>query len=140
MADKAARLSVGGVDVDLPVYSPTEGQDVIDVGKLTSQGYFTYDPGFVSTASCESAITYIDGDNGVLLHRGYPIEQLAEHSDHMELCYLLLNEALPTVQEKETFVAGIKDEADVDERYAQAFASIAQDAPVSYTHLRAHET
>ncbi len=128
MADKAARLSVGGVDVDLPVYSPTEGQDVIDVGKLTSQGYFTYDPGFVSTASCESAITYIDGDNGVLLHRGYPIEQLAEHSDHMELCYLLLNEALPTVQEKETFVAGIKDEADVDERYAQAFASIAQDA------------
>jgi len=128
MADKAARLSVGGVDVDLPVYSPTEGQDVIDVGKLTSQGYFTYDPGFVSTASCESAITYIDGDNGVLLHRGYPIEQLAEHSDHMELCYLLLNEALPTVQEKESFVAGIKDEADVDERYAQAFASIAQDA------------
>ena len=128
MADKAARLSVGGVDVDLPVYSPTEGQDVIDVGKLTSQGYFTYDPGFVSTASCESAITYIDGDNGVLLHRGYPIEQLAEHSDHMELCYLLLNEALPTVQEKETFVAGIKDKADVDERYAQAFASIAQDA------------
>ena len=128
MADKAARLSVGGVDVDLPVYSPTEGQDVIDVGKLTSQGYFTYDPGFVSTASCESAITYIDGDNGVLLHRGYPIEQLAEHSDHMELCYLLLNEALPTAQEKETFVAGIKDEADVDERYAQAFASIAQDA------------
>ncbi len=128
MADKAARLSVGGVNFDLPVYSPTEGQDVIDVGKLTSQGYFTYDPGFVSTASCESAITYIDGDNGVLLHRGYPIEQLAEHSDHMELCYLLLNEALPTVQEKETFVAGIKDEADVDERYAQAFASIAQDA------------
>ncbi len=69
MADKAARLSVGGVEVDLPVYSPTEGQDVIDVGKLTAEGYFTYDPGFVSTASCESAITYIDGDNGVLLHR-----------------------------------------------------------------------
>ena len=128
MADKAARLSVGGVDVDLPVYSPTEGQDVIDVGKLTSQGYFTYDPGFVSTASCESAITYIDGDNGILLHRGYPIEQLAKHSDHMELCYLLLNEALPNVQEKESFIAGIKDEADVDERYAKAFTSIAQDA------------
>ena len=128
MADKAARLSVGGVDVDLPVYSPTEGQDVIDVGKLTSQGYFTYDPGFVSTASCESAITYIDGDNGILLHRGYPIEQLAKHSDHMELCYLLLNEALPNVQEKESFIAGIKEEADVDERYAKAFTSIAQDA------------
>ena len=128
MADKAARLSVGGVDVVLPVYSPTEGQDVIDVGKLTSQGYFTYDPGFVSTASCESAITYIDGDNGILLHRGYPIEQLAKHSDHMELCYLLLNEALPNVQEKESFIAGIKDEADVDERYAKAFTSIAQDA------------
>ena len=128
MADKAARLSVGGVEVDLPVYSPTEGQDVIDVGKLTAEGYFTYDPGFVSTASCESAITYIDGDNGVLLHRGYPIEQLAEQSDHLELCYLLLNDALPNAQEKEAFVSAIKAEAAVDKRYQHAYVSIARDA------------
>ena len=128
MADKAARLSVGGVNVDLPVYSPTEGQDVIDVGKLTAEGYFTYDPGFVSTASCESAITYVDGDNGVLLHRGYPIEQLAEQSDHLELCYLLLNDALPNAQEKEAFVSAIKVEAAVDNRYRHAYESIARDA------------
>jgi len=128
MADKAARLSVGGVKVDLPVYSPTEGQDVIDVGKLTAEGYFTYDPGFVSTASCESAITYVDGDNGVLLHRGYPIEQLAEQSDHLELCYLLLNDALPNAQEKEAFVSAIKVEAAVDNRYRHAYESIAREA------------
>ena len=92
-ATKTATLQIEGESeaIELPVYSGSEGPDVIDVGKLTSQGYFTYDPGFVSTASCDSEITYIDGDNGVLLHRGYPIEQLAEQSDHLELCYLLLN-------------------------------------------------
>ena len=80
MSDKKASLSIEGLDgpVELPVYSGTIGPDVVDVGGLTAQGMFTYDPGFVSTASCESQITYIDGGKGILRYRGYPIEQLAE--------------------------------------------------------------
>ncbi|MEJ2088156.1 MAG: citrate (Si)-synthase, partial [Gammaproteobacteria bacterium] len=73
-AGRTANLTIDNKSIELPVLSGTEGPDVIDVGKLTAEGYFTYDPGFVSTASCESDITYIDGDAGVLLHRGYPIE------------------------------------------------------------------
>jgi citrate synthase len=89
---------------DLPVMHGSLGPDVIDVRKLYAQtGCFTYDPGFTSTGSCESKITFIDGDNGVLLYRGYPIEQLAEHSDFMEVCYLLLYGELPSAQQKEKF-------------------------------------
>ena len=103
---RRAQLTIDGHEgtIDLPVLSPTLGTDVIDIGALTSNGYFTYDPGFVSTASCNSSITYIDGDNGVLLHRGYPIEQLAEQSDHLELCHLLLHGHLPNAAEKSAFV------------------------------------
>ena len=91
MADKKAQLIIEGADpVQLPVMSGTLGPDVVDVRNLTNAGVFTFDPGFMSTASCESKITYIDGDNGILLHRGYPIEQLAEKSDYLETCYLLL--------------------------------------------------
>ena len=90
MVDKKAKLKIDGQEIDLPVYSPTVGPDVIDVAQLTSLGYFTYDPGFVSTASCDSAITYIDGDAGILRHRGYPIEQLAERANFLQICYLLL--------------------------------------------------
>ena len=95
MTDKKATLTIdhgnGTSDsIDLPVHEGTLGPDVVNVGSLTSNGYFTYDPGFTSTASCESKITFIDGDKGILLHRGYPIEQLAEHSDYLETCYLLL--------------------------------------------------
>jgi len=81
MSDKKATLSIDGIDdpIELPVYSGTLGPDVVDVGDLTSKGLFTYDPGFVSTASCESQITFINGAEGVLLHRGYPIGQLAAH-------------------------------------------------------------
>ena len=102
-ATKHATLTIPGHDnpIELPIYQANEGQDVIDVGKLTSQGMFTYDPGFVSTASCDSEITYIDGDQGILLHRGYPIDQLAEKSNHLELCYLLLNGRLPSSEENE---------------------------------------
>ena len=102
--ERKAQVSVDGETIDLPVLSPTLGTDVIDIGALTSNGYFTYDPGFVSTASCNSSITYIDGDEGVLLHRGYPIEQLAEQSDHLELCHLLLHGKLPNAAEKTAFV------------------------------------
>ena len=118
-ATKHAKLTIDGVSdpIELPIYSGSVGPDVIDVGKLTSQGYFTYDPGFVSTASCDSEITYIDGDNGVLLHRGYPIEQLAEKSDYLELCYLLLNGELPNSAESADFVDTIKHHTMVNEQF-----------------------
>ena len=114
---KHARLFVNGVDepIELPILKPSLGQEVIDIGKLTDEGYFTYDPGFVSTASCDSNITYIDGDAGTLLHRGYPIEQLAEQSDFLELCYLLLHGALPSAAEKAAFVDVVTAERDVPE-------------------------
>jgi len=106
MTDKKANLTVEGLDgsIDLPVYGGTIGPDVIDVRALTGKGYFTYDPGFVSTASCESKITYIDGGKGVLLHRGYPIETLANQSDYLETCHLLLHGELPSESEYKEFV------------------------------------
>jgi len=105
MADKKAQLTVDGIDktIELPVLSGTLGTDVIDVRSLGSNGIFTYDPGFMSTGSCESAITYIDGEAGILLHRGYPIAQLAEHSDYLETCYLLLYGELPDKAQREEF-------------------------------------
>ncbi|MEM8769057.1 MAG: citrate synthase [Pseudomonadota bacterium] len=125
---KSAQLTIDGKSIDLPVHTGTVGPDVIDVGKLTAEGYFTYDPGFVSTASCDSDITYIDGGAGVLLHRGYPIEQLAEHSDHLELCYLLLNGDLPGPAEKERFVDTIKHHTMVHEQIVQLFRGFRRDA------------
>jgi len=107
MTDRKARLSIDGSDeiVEFNVHSGTIGPDVIDVAPLTSKGYFTLDAGFTSTASCESKITYIDGGKGVLLHRGYPIEQLAEQSDYLEVSYLLLNGELPDAKQKEEFTS-----------------------------------
>ena len=99
-----ATIHANGKTVELPVYSGTVGPDVVDIGKMYAQtGMFTLDRGFTWTASCESQITYIDGDAGILLHRGYPIEQLAEHSDYLESCYLLLNGELPTAEQKGEF-------------------------------------
>ena len=86
-----ATLTVNGQEHELPMYSPSAGPDVIDIRKLYAQtGLFTYDPGFTSTASCDSTITYIDGNTGELLHRGYPIDQLAAKSHFLEVCFLLL--------------------------------------------------
>src|SRR5579875_2943546 len=97
-----------GKSVQLPVLGGTIGPRVIDIRKLYAQtGYFTYDPGFMATASCRSSITYIDGDEGVLLYRGYPIQELAEKSDFIEVAYLLLYGELPTTKEKEKFVYDI---------------------------------
>lgn len=105
MTKKYAEISIQGKDLlKLPIYEPTLGNEVIDISQLGSQGYFTFDPGFVSTASCESKITYIDGDQGLLLHRGYPIEQLAEKKDFLDVCYLLLNGELPNSPEKDHFI------------------------------------
>ena len=93
-----------GRRVELPLLGGTLGPSVIDIRKLYSElGYFTYDPGFTSTASCESRITFIDGEQGVLLHRGYPIKDLAEHCDFLEVCYLLLYGELPNVSQKSGF-------------------------------------
>ena len=93
-------LNAGDKSVVLPVLKPTLGNDCVDISKLTKEtGLFTYDSGFTATASCKSAITYIDGDNGVLLYRGYPIEQLAQHSNFLEVSYLLMNGELPTPDE-----------------------------------------
>jgi citrate synthase len=106
LADNKATLSFsnGSPAVDLPVYHGSVGPDVIDIRKLYAQtGMFTYDPGFLSTAACQSAITYIDGDKGELLYRGYPIEQLATKCDFMETCYLLLYGELPNEQQKTDF-------------------------------------
>ncbi len=103
MTDRKATLSVGDKSIELPMYSGTVGPDVIDVRGLVQEGVFTYDPGFVSTAACESAITYIDGAKGILLHRGYPIDQLAEQSDFLEVCYLLLNGELPSCRREQAF-------------------------------------
>jgi citrate synthase len=97
-------LNAGGKSVELPVLKPTLGNDCVDISRLTREtGLFTYDSGFTATASCKSAITYIDGDNGVLLYRGYPIEQLASQSSFLEVAYLLMNGELPSKAEFETF-------------------------------------
>ncbi|TCK09533.1 citrate synthase [Marinobacterium mangrovicola] len=130
MADKKARLTVDGLEdaIELPVYSGTEGPDVIDVRPLTGQGLFTYDPGFVSTAACESKLTYIDGGNGILLHGGYPIEQLAQNADYLEVCYLLLNGELPTPEQKETFVNTVTNHTMIHEQMSHFFNGFRRDA------------
>ncbi len=130
MTEKKAQLSVDGIDetIELPIYEGTAGPDVIDVRSLVSNGVFTYDPGFMSTASCESKITYIDGGKGVLLYRGYPIEQLAEKSDFMECCYLLLNGELPDDEEKAAFIDDIKHHTMVHEQIRNLFTSFPRHA------------
>lgn len=125
---KPAQLHVDGKVIDLPVYAGTAGPDVIDVRPLSKHNLFTYDPGFVSTAACESKITFIDGDKGILLHRGYPIEQLAEHSDYMELCYLLMNGELPNKIEKHQFISKIKSHTMVHEQIRTFFNGFRRDA------------
>ena len=128
MAEKKALLTIEGKELELPVYSGSTGPDVIDVRSLTANGYFTYDPGFVSTASCESKITYIDGDKGILLHRGYPIEQLAEHSDYLETCYLLIYGELPNAEEKNRFQKTIMNHTMVHEQLIDLFSGFRRDA------------
>ncbi len=130
MTDKKAQLSVDGLNesIDLPVLTGTVGPDVIDVRALTAKGYFTYDPGFVSTASCESKITYIDGAKGILLHRGYPIDVLAEQSDYLETCYLLLHGELPTEAEYDKFTDIITHHTMVHESIARFFNGFHHDS------------
>ena len=119
LADNKATLSFsnGSPSIDLPVYQGSVGPEVVDIRKLYAQtGMFTYDPGFMSTASCQSAITYIDGDKGELLYRGYPIEQLATNCDYLETCHLLLYGELPNADQKKDFVGRVTNHTMVNEQ------------------------
>ena len=133
MSEKKATLTIdegnGSVrTLDLPVMEGEMGPDVVGVGSLTANGLFTYDPGFTSTASCESKITYIDGEKGILLHRGYPIEQLAKESDYLETCYLLLYGELPNAAEKHDFVTTVHKHTMVHEQIRTFFNGFRRDA------------
>ncbi|CAN7283263.1 citrate synthase [Massilia sp. LjRoot122] len=131
ISDTKATLSFsdGSPSVDMPIYKGTIGPDVIDIRKLYGQtGKFTYDPGFMSTASCNSSITYIDGDKGELLYRGYPIEQLAVNCDFLETCYLLLNGELPNAEQKATFTNTVTKHTMVHEQMQFFFRGFRRDA------------
>jgi citrate synthase len=126
---KTATLELDGKTVKLPVQSGSVGPDVIDIASLYKETKaFTFDPGFTSTASCESKITYIDGDEGVLLYRGYPIEQLAEEGDFIETCYLLLYGELPTAAQRKKFDNTITRHTMVHEQMALLFRGFRRDA------------
>ncbi|GEO00737.1 citrate synthase [Novosphingobium sediminis] len=129
MSDNQATLNDGGKTITMPIKSGTIGPDVIDIRKLYAEtGKFTYDPGFTSTASCDSALTYIDGDEGVLLHRGYPIGQLAEHSSFMEVSYLLLNGELPSSDELSQFSRTITRHTMLHEQLMTFYRGFRRDA------------
>ena len=126
---KTARLSFNDRTLDLPMLSPTLGPDVVDIRRLYADGgIFTFDPGYTSTASCESKITFIDGEKGILLHRGYPIEQLAEKSHYLEVCYLLLYGELPTGAELEDFEARVTNHTMLHEQMMYFFRGFRRDA------------
>ncbi|TMH52114.1 MAG: citrate (Si)-synthase, partial [Betaproteobacteria bacterium] len=127
---KKATLSYGeGKSIEFPILSGSVGPDVVDIRTLYAKtGIFTYDPGFLSTASCSSKITYIDGDAGVLLYRGYPIEQLAVHCDFLEVCYLLLNGELPDAKQKEGFVNIVIHHTMVHEQLARLYTGFRRDS------------
>ncbi|SOH93607.1 citrate synthase [Monaibacterium marinum] len=126
---RTAQLNVNGKDLELAVKSPTLGPDVVDISKLYAQAdVFTFDPGFTSTASCESAITFIDGDKGELLHRGYAIGELASKSHYLEVCYLLLYGELPTAQQLEDFTNRVTNHTMLHEQMMQFYRGFRRDA------------
>ena len=125
---KKAVLELDGKKIELPIYSGTLGPDVIDVKDVLAAGHFTFDPGFMATAACESKITFIDGNKGVLLHRGYPIDQLATKADYLETCYLLLNGELPTAEQKEVFDAKVRNHTMVHDQVSRFFNGFRRDA------------
>ncbi len=128
-AQRMATLTVDGKTVELPVYSGSIGPDVIDVRSLYAKtGMFTFDPGYMSTASCKSSITYIDGDKGELLYRGYPIEQLAVHCDFLEVCYLLKHGELPNAQQKLDWERAVKKHTMVHEQISRFMMGFRRDS------------
>lgn len=129
MAESKATLSIDGNEVtELPILKGTAGFDVIDIRTLGGHGYFTYDPGFMATASCESAITYIDGGKGILQHRGYAIDDLAKKADYLEVCYILLNGDAPTKSQYDEFTKIITNHTMVNEKIAHFFHGFLPDA------------
>jgi len=129
MSNRKAYIRIeGGKEIELPVLSATLGSDVIDIRNLGKHGLFTYDPGYVSTASCSSKITFIDGDKGILLYRGYPIEQLAEHADFIEVCHLLYYGELPTMEQKQEFDFIIRHHTMVNDQVTSFFKGFRRDA------------
>ncbi len=131
MSDKKATLSFsdGTPSVEFPIHTGSIGPEVIDIRTLYAKtGKFTFDPGFMSTAACNSQITYIDGDKGELLYRGYPIEQIAVHCDYLETCYLLLNGELPNATQKQDFVARVTNHTMVHEQMTRFFQGFRRDA------------
>ncbi|WP_375623630.1 MULTISPECIES: citrate synthase [unclassified Bartonella] len=129
MSENSAHIIVNDKKVELPLRKGTSGPEVIEIASLYKKtGIFTYDPGFTSTASCESKITYIDGDKGILLYRGYPIDQLAEKGDFLESCYLLLYGELPTQQEKNDFDRCIMQHTMVHEQFSRFFHGFRRDS------------
>ncbi|AZG98000.1 citrate synthase [Proteus mirabilis] len=128
MADNKAKLTIGETSVDLDVLSPTLGSKVIDIRTLGSKGYYTYDPGFTSTASCESKITYIDGNNGILLHRGFPIGQLATESTYLEVCYILLYGEAPTQEQYDKFKTTVTRHTMIHEQITRLFHGFRRDS------------
>ncbi|RLQ87967.1 citrate synthase [Notoacmeibacter ruber] len=129
MSDKKAKLELGGESYEFGVHSGTLGPDVVDISSLyASTGAFTYDPGFTSTASCESDITFINGEEGVLLHRGYPIDQLAEKGSFLEVCYLLLYGELPNKEQMEDFEYRVTHHTMVHEQMNRFFSGFRRDA------------
>ncbi len=128
MTAKTATLTIGDETLSLPVTSGTLGPDVIDVKDVLAKGYFTYDPGFMATSACESKITFIDGDKGILLHRGYPIDQLAEQAEYLEVCYLLLNGELPNAAQKAEFTKLVTDHTMVNDQLRKFYDGFRRDA------------
>ncbi|MES2720800.1 MAG: citrate synthase [Pseudomonadota bacterium] len=128
MTAKNATLTIGDETLTLPITSGTLGPDVIDVKDVLAKGYFTYDPGFMATSACESKITFIDGDKGILLHRGYPIDQLAEQAEYLEVCYLLLNGELPNAIQKAEFTKLVTDHTMVNDQLRKFFEGFRRDA------------
>lgn len=129
MADKKAILHIEGrAPIELPIIDAAMGPQVIDVRQLGANGYFTFDPGFLATASCESQLTYIDGNKGILLHRGYPIDQLANNADYLEVCYILLYGEAPSRKEYEKFIYTISRHTMVHEQIASFFHGFRRDA------------
>ena len=129
VVDKYATLMIPGKDpIKLPILKGTLGPEVIDIRELGKQGYFTYDPGFVSTASCMSRITFIDGKKGILLYRGYPIDQLARKADYLQVCYLLFKGELPNKEQYQNFVHRIKHHTLVHTQMESLFQAFRRDS------------
>ena len=128
MANETAYLKVDGQEYELPIIKGTLGPSVVDVSAFQTAGYWTYDPGFKVTAPVESEITYIDGDKGELLHRGYPIDQLAENAEYLEVCYALLHGDLPNAEQKEDFYKKVREHTGVHDQLRKFFEGFRRDA------------